>query len=70
MSLRRLMLALVVLLPVHNALADRVEVTTPLGTFFIDLLEDEAPATVANFLNYVQDGDFDNSAFHRSIGAS
>ena len=39
---------------------------TTLGDIEIDLLEDEAPVTVANFLKYVSDGDFENVFFHRS----
>jgi cyclophilin family peptidyl-prolyl cis-trans isomerase len=33
----------------------------------IKLLDDAAPLTVANFLNYVKDGDYINSFFHRSV---
>lgn len=48
------------------ASATIVRVDTPVGHFFVDLLEEEAPATVANFLSYVRDGSFDNSIIHRS----
>ncbi len=40
---------------------------TPLGSFCIDLTPDVAPLTVANFLHYVGDGDYNNSFFHRSV---
>lgn len=43
-----------------------VLVETPLGDFQIDLLEDEAPNTVDNFISYISDGSFDDSFFHRS----
>ena len=39
---------------------------TTLGDIEIELLQQEAPATVANFLNYVNDGDYLNSFVHRS----
>lgn len=44
-----------------------VLVETPLGSFEIELLESAAPATVANFLKYVTDGDFVDSFIHRSV---
>jgi len=43
-----------------------VLVETPLGSFQIDLLEDEAPNTVDNFVSYINDDSFVNSFFHRS----
>jgi peptidyl-prolyl cis-trans isomerase A (cyclophilin A) len=44
-----------------------VEVKTNLGDFTINLYDNATPATVANFLAYVQDGDYSDSVFHRSI---
>ncbi len=38
---------------------------TALGSFDVQLLDDETPGTVQNFLNYVYDGDYTNSFFHR-----
>ena len=38
---------------------------TSLGSFDAQLFDDTAPGTVANFLNYVNDGDYTNSFFHR-----
>jgi cyclophilin family peptidyl-prolyl cis-trans isomerase len=48
---------------------DRVEIRTPIAPVCIELLDDpnEAPLTVANFLNYVEDGDYDGSFFHRLV---
>lgn len=43
------------------------EVETPDGTFTIDLLEEEAPATVNNFVNLARSGFYDGSTFHRVI---
>src|SRR5688572_298771 len=40
---------------------------TTLGTFCMEMLEEDAPGTVANFLNYVRDGDYDNTFVHRSV---
>ncbi len=40
---------------------------TTLGTFCMEMLEEDAPGTVANFLNYVRDGDYDNTFIHRSV---
>ena len=37
------------------------------GTFNIELLANDAPLTVANFLNYVNRGAYTNSFFHRSV---
>ncbi|MEE4175118.1 MAG: peptidylprolyl isomerase [Xanthomonadales bacterium] len=47
--------------------ADRVTVETQLGSFEIELFEDEAPNTVANFLNYVRDGRYEANVVHRNI---
>ena len=38
---------------------------TALGDFDVQLYDTAAPITVANFLNYVNDGDYVNSFFHR-----
>jgi len=37
------------------------------GEFTIELYSDQAPATVENFLAYVDDGFFDGTIFHRVI---
>ena len=37
------------------------------GDIKIDLDEENAPATVGNFLQYVRDGHYDNTVFHRVI---
>jgi len=49
------------------AFASSITLATPLGEIVIDLFEEETPETVANFLNYVRDGDFENSFIHRSV---
>ena len=40
---------------------------TSMGTIKIELYPDKAPATVRNFLQYVDDGHYDNTIFHRVI---
>lgn len=40
---------------------------TVLGKFNVELLANDAPQTVANFLNYVNRGAFSNSLIHRSV---
>ncbi|MBT6585974.1 MAG: hypothetical protein HON77_16875 [Gammaproteobacteria bacterium] len=44
-----------------------VTITTPLGSFDILMLEDDAPIAVANFLGYVNRGDYTGTFLHRSI---
>ncbi|MFM1896254.1 MAG: hypothetical protein RLZZ385_1328 [Pseudomonadota bacterium] len=44
----------------------RVLVTTPMGQFTIQLLLQDAPGTVANFLSYVQSGAYDGTFVHRA----
>jgi len=43
-----------------------VRVSTTVGDFTIDLLDDTAPITVQNFLNYVARGDYNQTYIHRS----
>ena len=44
-----------------------VRFETTLGAFTLDLDADKAPESVANFLQYVDDGFFDGLIFHRVI---
>lgn len=44
-----------------------IEMETNQGTILLELDEDNAPATVANFLHYVNDGFYDATVFHRVI---
>lgn len=44
-----------------------VRFETSLGDFTIELFEKEAPLTAGNFLQYVDDGHFDGTVFHRVI---
>ena len=42
-------------------------ISTSLGDIKLELYEEEAPITVANFLSYVEEGFYDNTIFHRVI---
>ncbi len=44
-----------------------VKLITNMGTITLDLDADRAPETVKNFLQYVKDGHYDNTVFHRVI---
>jgi len=40
---------------------------TSLGSFDIELFADKSPATVKNFVDYIESGFFDGTVFHRVI---
>jgi cyclophilin family peptidyl-prolyl cis-trans isomerase len=61
-----LLLAITASLPIA-ANATVVRVKTVLGDFDINLYDNATPATVANFLDYVENGEFSDSIFHRSV---
>lgn len=44
-----------------------VELTTNQGTIVLELYPEQAPVTVQNFLDYLDDGFFDDTIFHRVI---
>lgn len=44
-----------------------VVMDTSMGTITIELNDEKAPATVQNFLAYVDEGHYDNTIFHRVI---
>ena len=44
-----------------------VLISTSLGDIKLELYEEEAPITVANFLSYVEEGFYDSTIFHRVI---
>lgn len=50
-----------------NAANLRVEMRTNVGNVVLELYPDKAPKTVANFLQYVEDGFYKNTIFHRVI---
>ena len=49
------------------AKAERVQMVTSEGVIIIELYPDQAPKTVANFLNYVNAGFYHSTQFHRVI---
>ncbi len=51
----------------QTATGPTVRFNTSLGEIDVLLLPGSAPATVQNFLNYVNKGTFNNSVFHRSV---
>jgi peptidyl-prolyl cis-trans isomerase A (cyclophilin A) len=66
----RKLLALIALSVVGaDALAadTRVELKTNRGPIVIELNQAKAPKTVANFLQYVKDGHYNGTVFHRVI---
>jgi peptidyl-prolyl cis-trans isomerase A (cyclophilin A) len=72
--LRRCLLALLVALPLVTQAqiapksdAPRVRLTTNQGDIVLELNAKSAPATVANFLQYVRDKHYDGTIFHRVI---
>ncbi len=70
MSKTRLFAGLAALLLTATAQAaapERVQVTTNLGSFVIELQRDRAPLTVENFLGYVKNGHYSNTLFHRVV---
>ena len=44
-----------------------VEFQTVMGDFTVNLYDNDTPATVANFLAYVNNGAYSNSIYHRSV---
>lgn len=50
-----------------EAAAPKVVFTTSVGDFTVELYPDKAPKTVENFLEYVNSGFYDGTAFHRVV---
>jgi len=67
--LRTLFVALALAVVALPALAadPRVELKTNRGTIVLELYPDKAPKTVANFLQYVKEGQYTGTVFHRVI---
>jgi peptidyl-prolyl cis-trans isomerase B (cyclophilin B) len=60
--------ALIVSFAAHGATSNpQVEVRTSMGAFTIELYPENAPNTVQNFLQYVKDGHYNGTIFHRVI---
>ncbi len=65
--LRALLCGLLCALPGLAAAGTQVRVTTSLGAFTLELEDERAPLTVANFLRYVREGHYSGTIFHRVI---
>lgn len=44
-----------------------VDIETPLGTISVEIDAKHAPGTAANFLGYVDNGEYDGSRFYRTV---
>jgi len=55
------------MLAIPVAMADTVVIETPLGDIELELLTEDAPNTVANFLRYIENGSYTKSFMHRSV---
>ena len=64
---RWLMALLLAAMASHPALAQKVKLATSMGDVVIQLDADKAPKTVANFVQYVKDGHYNGTIFHRVI---
>src|SRR6267142_37406 len=53
--------------PAALAAEAQVDVRTNVGTIRLELYPEKAPKTVENFLQYVRDGHYDGTVFHRVI---
>ena len=68
MKFKNLLLCGLLLSSSLNAIAaPSVEFQTSQGNFTVELYPEKAPKTVANFLQYVKDGFYENTIFHRVI---
>jgi cyclophilin family peptidyl-prolyl cis-trans isomerase len=67
--MKTILLPIAALLFCANALAagPQVELKTNMGAITLELYPDKAPKTVENFLQYVKDGHFNGTIFHRVI---
>src|SRR5262245_64950598 len=68
MKLKHLFILTVAAVPGGALAADpQVDVKTNLGTIRLELYPEKAPKSVANFLQYVKDGHYNGTVFHRVI---
>ena len=66
--LRTLVAIFSLIFSLHAGAANpQVELKTTLGTIVVELDVEKAPLTVENFLQYVKDGHYDGTVFHRVI---
>jgi cyclophilin family peptidyl-prolyl cis-trans isomerase len=62
-----LLLFLAIALSTSAIAVEYVSLETNLGTIVLELDDEKAPQTVANFLSYVDEGFYDETIFHRVI---
>ena len=64
---KTLIAALCLFVSLAAAANPQVELKTNMGSIVLELDSEKAPLTVANFLQYVKDGQYDGTIFHRVI---
>jgi cyclophilin family peptidyl-prolyl cis-trans isomerase len=55
--------------PLQAAEYPKVRIETTAGDFLVELDDERAPLTVANFLQYVEDGFYEGTIFHRVVAS-
>ena len=59
--------AILLIIPVAVSHATIVQIQTSAGDIVVNLFDEKTPETVANFMNYVTDGSYDDGYFHRLV---
>ncbi len=67
LNLKQYLFVFLVALATNIHAAPSVVFETSQGNFTVELYPEKAPNTVANFLQYVKDGFYENTIFHRVI---
>ncbi len=67
MLVKNLLLSSLVLLSLNAFAQPTVEIKTNKGSIIVELNQDKAPNTVANFMKYANDGFYTGTVFHRVI---
>jgi len=65
MMFKQIVFGLLLIASISAFAAPSVEFQTSQGNFTVELYPEKAPKTVANFLQYVKDGFYENTIFHR-----
>ena len=63
----RCLLAAVLVFGAPAVMAQKVKLSTSMGDIVVQLDAEKAPKSVANFVQYVKDGHYDGTIFHRVI---
>jgi hypothetical protein len=66
-SIRLSIIAFIAILNTSYGAQTIVKMDTDYGDIYLKLYDDQAPITVANFLSYVQSGEYDKTIFHRLV---